>query len=169
MRARGGVDQLGCNPDTIGRLAHTALEHITHAEMAADLLDAYRSPLEADGRAACDDEQPFDARQPGDDVFHHALAEIILLGIAAQIRKRKHRHRGPVGQCERGRHLSIFRDAMAGLDRWPDIAIATPRQRLDPASASGLLENPAQGGDLNRQIAVLNRKARPRGLDKRVF
>jgi len=51
-----------------------------------------------------------------------------------------------------------------------DIAVATARQSLNPTCTSGdFLKNPAQCCNLNRQIAVLDCKSRPRGLDQRIF
>jgi len=51
-----------------------------------------------------------------------------------------------------------------------DIAVATGAQSLNPTCTSGdFLKNPAQCCNLNRQIAVLDCKSRPRGLDQRIF
>src|SRR5260370_871445 len=49
----------------------------------------------------------------------------------------------------------------------PSPACSTPRESLCPARTSGhSLKDPAQGCDLDRQIAVLDRKSRPRRLDQ---
>ena len=59
---------------------------------------------------------------------------------------------------------------MTNRDRRPDIAVATARQSLNPIGTSGcFLENPAQRCDLDRQVAVFDRKSRPRGLDQCIF
>ena len=52
-------------------------------------------------RIAGDDEQPLDAGQAGDDVFDHAVDEIVLLGISAHVLERQHRDRRPVRQRQR--------------------------------------------------------------------
>jgi len=38
VRVGLGVDQLGVDPDLVGRPPHAAFEHIAHAQFAADLL-----------------------------------------------------------------------------------------------------------------------------------
>lgn len=48
-------------------LAHAALEHVAHAQLAADLLDVDSAALVGEARIAGDDDQPTDPRQPGDD------------------------------------------------------------------------------------------------------
>ena len=64
----------------------------------------------------------------------------------------------------------VVRRMTIRCDRRPDIAIAAARQSLDPTRSAGdFLKHPAQGRDLNRQIAVFDRKSRPRGLDQRLF
>src|SRR5215472_8522366 len=83
--------------------AHAVFEDITHTEITADLADIGGFPLVSEARIASDDEEPFDARQAGDDVLDHAVDEIILLGIAAHIGKRKDSDRRAVGQRQRCR------------------------------------------------------------------
>jgi hypothetical protein len=48
-----------------------------------------------------DHEQPAGARQRRNDVFHHAVGEILLLDIATQVGERQHRERRLVGQRQR--------------------------------------------------------------------
>ena len=77
-------------------LADAALEHVANAELTADLLHVDRPPLVGEGRIARDHEQPTDARERGDDVFHHSVGEIILFRVAAHVLERQHRDRRPV-------------------------------------------------------------------------
>ena len=79
-------------------LAHAAFEHVAHAELAADLLHVNRPALVGEARIARDDEQPAHARQGGDDVVHHAVGEIVLLRIAAQVVERQDGDGGLVGK-----------------------------------------------------------------------
>jgi hypothetical protein len=52
----------------------------------------------------------------------------------------------------------------------PDVSITAAGQRLDPALPAGLLaQDPAQRRDLNRQVALLDCLAGPRGFDQRVL
>ena len=55
-------------------------------------------------------------------------------------------------------------------DRRPDIAIAATRHGLDPICvAAGVVENPAQRRDLDRQITILDGQPRPGRLEQRVL
>src|SRR5262249_36925287 len=45
MRARGGVDELAGDAQTVRRFAHATLEHVAHPQLAADLLHIDRSAL----------------------------------------------------------------------------------------------------------------------------
>ena len=85
MRASCGVDQLSGDTDAARGLSDAALEDVAHAEFAADLLHVDRPALVGEARVAGDDEDPLDARQAGDDVFDHAVGEVVLLGVATQV------------------------------------------------------------------------------------
>ena len=81
MRAHLGRDQLGGNPHPVARLAQTAFEDVARAKRAPSFLHVDRAALIDKGRIAGDDEQPFDARQAGDDVFDDAVDEIFLFRL----------------------------------------------------------------------------------------
>ena len=54
--------------------------------------------------------------------------------------------------------------------RRPNVAVATTGQGLNPVRAGArFFKNTAQRGNLNRQIAVLDRKPGPGSLDQSVF
>src|SRR6266446_3790424 len=57
MPAGGGFDELRCHSHPVSGLAHAALEHITHAELAPDVSDCNRLALVGECRIAGDDEQ----------------------------------------------------------------------------------------------------------------
>ena len=97
-----GLDQLGGDAQAIASLAHAAFQDIAHAEFASHLPDVDGLALVDEARIAGDDEQPFDARQPGDDVLDHAVGEIFLLRVAAHVLERQHGDRRLVGERERG-------------------------------------------------------------------
>ncbi len=88
MRAGHRVDQLADNAHATAGLAHRAFEHVPNAEFAADLLHVDRLALVREARIAGDDEEPADAGERGDDLLDHAVGEIFLLRIAAQIGER---------------------------------------------------------------------------------
>jgi hypothetical protein len=68
---------------------YRAFEHIPDVQLAADLfnVDGF-SPVRKSGVAG-DDERAADARQVGSQAFGYAVDEIILLGTAADVRKRQ--------------------------------------------------------------------------------
>ena len=90
------LDQLAGDADAGCRLAHAAFEHIAHPEFASDLANVRRLALVSEARISRDHEQPFDARQAGDDILNHAVDKIILFAIAAHVLERQHRDRRSV-------------------------------------------------------------------------
>ena len=118
-----GVDQLGVDADAPAGLAHAALDHVAHAELAGHLAHVERLALVGEGRIAGDDQEPGDLGQVGDQILGHAVGEVLLLGIAAHIRERQHRDRGLVG---RG-------DGQVFPGRGPDIRQSGGAQPLDDA------------------------------------
>ena len=102
MRAGLGVDELRGDAHAVARLAHAAFEHIADAELASDLPHVDRLALVGEARIARDHEQPFDARQAGDDVLDHAVGEILLLRIAAHVLERQTAIEGLSGSASCG-------------------------------------------------------------------
>ncbi|MCY1235083.1 hypothetical protein D9M72_476870 [compost metagenome] len=90
MRPARRIDQLPGNAQPVTALAHTAFEYVAHAQLLADALGIHRLALVGEARVARDDEQPADARQRGDDVLHHAIGEIVLFRVPAQVVERQH-------------------------------------------------------------------------------
>ena len=82
MPARRRLDQLAGDANARSRFPHTAFQHIAHAEFAPDLFDIDGAALIGKARIARDHEQRFEPRQRGNDVLHHPVGEIFLLGIA---------------------------------------------------------------------------------------
>ena len=73
-----------------------ALEHIAHAELAADLAHVVPLPLNASSRVAGDDEQLAAAGELGDEVLGESVGEPLLSLIAAKVVKRQDGDRGAV-------------------------------------------------------------------------
>src|SRR5690606_33139825 len=84
------VNQLSGDSHLVPGLAHAAFQHVAHTEFVADILDVHRPPLVGEAGIVRDDEQPADARQRGDDVLHHAIGEIVLFRVPAQVVERQH-------------------------------------------------------------------------------
>ena len=84
-------------------LAHAAFDHVAHAELLGDLLHVHGLALVDEGRVARDDEEPAQLRERRDDVLADAVGEILLLGLAAEVREREHRDGRTVGQRQCGR------------------------------------------------------------------
>ncbi|MNE31896.1 hypothetical protein D3C80_1254860 [compost metagenome] len=89
-----GFDQLAGNAHALAGLAHAAFEHVAHAKGLADPLHIDTLALEGKAGVAGDHEQPADARQRGDDVLDHAIGEIVLVRVTAQVLERQHGNRG---------------------------------------------------------------------------
>jgi hypothetical protein len=153
VRAGAGIDELRRDPHALARLAHAAFEHVAHAELARGLLHVDGPAFVDKARVARDDEEPAEARQRGDDVLRDAVGEVLLLGLAAQIREGQHRDRGLVGSRRAG--AGRFR-------RRAGEAVAAPRHRDDVARAGvHLTEGLAQRGDVHLQRVLLDDLAGP--------
>ena len=81
--AGGGVDQLRGDADALAQAANAAFDDILHAELAAHALHVDILAAIAERGVARQHMQVPEARQLGDDVFGDAVAEILLLDIAA--------------------------------------------------------------------------------------
>src|SRR5262249_13197238 len=89
-----GIDQLAGYAEPVCRLADAAFEYITHPELAPHLLHVYRAAFVVKARIARDDDEGAHARKGRDDLLCHAISEILLFRIAAQIDERQDRDRG---------------------------------------------------------------------------
>lgn len=94
----------------VAGLADAAGQQVAHAEFGSGPFQAIGLPLVGEARIAGDDEQPTHARQRGDDLVDHAVGEIILRRIAAEILEGQHGdRRRVVGALPRfhGRRIAI--------------------------------------------------------------
>src|SRR5262245_38766381 len=92
------IHELRANAKPISGAAHATFQHITHAELARDLLHINRAVLVDKGGIAGNDEQPADAGEAGGQVLGDSIGEVFLIGIAADICEGEHRQRGAVWQ-----------------------------------------------------------------------
>ena len=79
------VDELDVDAQPIAGALNAALQHITHVQLAPDLLQIDVFSLVGEGSVAPDHERPGDAREIGGQALRHAIDEVFLLGIAAEI------------------------------------------------------------------------------------
>ena len=67
MRAVRGIDQLAGDAQSIARLAHAALEDVTHAQLAGHLANVGCFALVGKSRVPGDDEEPAQLGKRRDD------------------------------------------------------------------------------------------------------
>ena len=79
------VDQLRGDPNAIAALANATLQYIAHAELLRRLAHVDRAPLVDEARIARDHPQPGELRQRREDVVDQAVAEMLLLRVAAHV------------------------------------------------------------------------------------
>src|SRR5204863_9952530 len=95
LRAAKRIDQLRSYAYSVTRIPYAPLHHIADAERATHGRNIHIA-TELETRIAGYDEERVIARQLGDDVLGDAVAEILLLGTAAQVCKRQHGNRGAI-------------------------------------------------------------------------
>jgi hypothetical protein len=86
---------------------NAALQDVARVKLPADLPDIDRLALVLEGRIARDDNELGEPRQLGCDVLGHAIAEIVLLRVAAEIGERQHRDGGPIKHRRLGSSAGI--------------------------------------------------------------
>ena len=150
VRAGRRLDQLAGDAQPVIGPSHAALEHVAHAELAADLPDVDRAPLVGEGRVARDDEQRRKARERRDDVLDHTVGKIVIR-LAAEIVERQDRDRGLLGKVRQGRlgYLADEAIALAGCRHDVALAFVAVGERL------------AQGRDMDLDGVVLDEHSGP--------
>jgi hypothetical protein len=150
-----GVGKLRPNAKALARAPDAAVQHVPDAQRPPDLSNVEGLPPVSEGRVARRNEQPAQAREPRDDVLGETVREVLLLDVLGQILERQN------GDGRR-RFLRLIRGALRKrLDRSGE-PIAEARSGRDPVRALGCLaQKLAQGGDLHRKVALLDRKTRP--------
>src|SRR5215510_14343453 len=84
-----GVDKLGRNTDAIPCTTHAALKDRANIEGFGNLTDVLFLPAKREGGCAGRDLQSRDMGQCVNDLFGEAVAEILVLFVRAQVRKRQ--------------------------------------------------------------------------------
>ena len=79
------VDQLRGHAELITRLAYAPLQHVVHTQECADPLDPIVTPLERERGGAPDHIEPGRSCEPIEDLLGDAVAEILIVGVIADV------------------------------------------------------------------------------------
>src|SRR6516164_2703161 len=91
-----GVDQLYVHPKPVAAALHRTFKNVSDVQLAPDLLHVNGLALEGERRVVSDHERAADARQVRGQALGYTINEVILLGTAADVRKRQY-HDGQTG------------------------------------------------------------------------
>src|SRR5260370_9618193 len=97
-----GIDELRRDTEATAAPLDAALQDVACVKLPPDLADIDRLALVLEGGIARDDRELGEPRHLGCDVLGHAIAEIVLLRVAAEIDEGQHRDGGPI------RHLALL-------------------------------------------------------------
>ncbi len=98
---RGSIDKLDIDPHPIARPLNASLQHISHPQLPAHVLDFRGFSLVGERGVAGNHKQLWDLGEGGNDFLGQAITEILLLGIAAYVDKWQHGNGRLVRQRER--------------------------------------------------------------------
>ena len=87
------IEKLCRDPQLLARLADAPLQHVAHAEQRADPVNPVIAALEGERRGAADHVQLAEARQPIENLLGHPVAEIVVVGVVADVGEGQHRDR----------------------------------------------------------------------------
>lgn len=90
MRAGLGLYQLSCDAHAMAGLADAALYDVAHTEFVAYPPHVHGAALVAEAGLSSDHEQPSHARQRHEKIIDHAVREIFLLRVAADVAEWQH-------------------------------------------------------------------------------
>ena len=88
--AVGRANQLSADAQHLAALAHAALQHVGHPELAGDRADVFVLALERECRRAGDHPQVRAVRQALDQLLGQAVGEMLLVALLAHVGKRQH-------------------------------------------------------------------------------
>jgi len=147
------ADQLREDPELIALSAHAPFQDGGDVQLRADLPDVEVLALEEECGGAGDDANALDVGERVDDLLGHAVGEVLVLLVAAQVREGQHHDRrrcrrglAPAAEAEvpdqagsRGQHADAGEQQQAPHARAP---------ALGPFQAATLdVEDPRQGDD----------------------
>ena len=86
---RRAVDELRGDPDTVIGRTDPPFEHVPHPQLPTHLLRLDCPSLVRECRGPCDDREPVEPRELRDEIFGHAVTEVLLLGVPTHVDKRE--------------------------------------------------------------------------------
>ena len=144
---RGGVDELGGDPDPIPGLANAALQDVAHAQLPAHLSGIERLALVREDGVARDHEQPGELGEAGDEVLGDPVAEVLLPGVAAHVLEGEHGDGGLVGQLHPGGTRAEVEVPHSHASRYDKQHEAEKQSRPSPpAPPNDLGDSPTRAG-----------------------
>ena len=110
VRPGAAIDQLRGDPQPLASSPQAAFKHVADAEFLSYLPNVDGAALVDERRVSGDHRETRETAQCGDDVIDHAIGEVVLLEIAAEIDKGQDRQRRPAGRigglADGGQHRS---------------------------------------------------------------
>src|ERR1035437_6261113 len=96
MSLVAGLDKLSGDPHALARATNAALEQVVDAKFAGHLSGPFLGVLVLHGRGAGNHAEVLRIEAPelGDHLFGHAIGEIILAWISADVQKRQNEEGG---------------------------------------------------------------------------
>jgi len=131
-RALGDVDELHRDPHAVAGLAHAAVEHGRHVQLARDLRDVVAAVLELERRCARRHAQPRHLRQHVQQLVGQTLGEVLVVGAGAAIRERQHRDGRDTRRC--GGRLGRLRQPAQRVRQLARARVARGRLLLETAA-----------------------------------
>lgn len=139
MKTAPRVHELDGDLEPLSRLAHASLQNGPHAQLLAHLAHIGLLTFEREGGRARDHLEPLDRCEPRDQLFGHAIGEVLVLLIGAQVHERKDGERGG------GRHrVRGFGAALAGEEHEAHDAGQGRRRGVRQSTAVDRAEQPAE-------------------------
>jgi hypothetical protein len=116
MRPVLRVQKLRCDAERISRPLNAPFQDVAGTEFLVELADIDGLALVPEGRVPGDDEEILEPGERGDDVVREPVAEVLLVGVAAQVLEGQDGDDGACGQGEQG---VFFRgDVTGGPTGW---------------------------------------------------
>src|SRR5947207_11699508 len=101
MLAAHGFDELSIDPDAVPLPLYAPLQNVMDAQLLGDLSYVDRLALIGPTRVTRDHEDAGELGEIGDEILGHAINEITLFGIGAQVVEGQHGDRGLIRQRQR--------------------------------------------------------------------
>ena len=118
------------DPDTVLLAADTALQNVAHAEFVPDLVNAFLGSFVVRRGGSGDDAEPL--RLPPPQLRNHllreAIAEVFLLGVAAEVFEREYRQHDSL--CSSALGPIAPRDEVSGAECQSDQECGEFRHKL---------------------------------------